>query len=234
MKQQIYAGIANDVINQIKTGQLKSGDKLPSERDLCKIYNASQSSVKKALKFLIDRDYLYSEERIGFFVNIPKSDSYVFRYDETRFIKTLITDEVTLEPILLPVIKFPEYIKTKNPNNDEMGSVIFPVLMLSSKTPVLYFERHFLFRETTLLENIRKKPSIIKNILFNMIDTMENKKIHIRIILANEYFSEIFQMKTQSPLFLAETVGYDFYGKIGFYTKAYYRLNDFQLHLKSE
>ncbi|AJA46468.1 trehalose operon transcriptional repressor [Clostridium pasteurianum DSM 525 = ATCC 6013] len=60
----IYESIKNDIIN----GNYKSGEKLPSENDLCKIYNTSRGTVRRALDILSEEGLVNSVHGKGAFV----------------------------------------------------------------------------------------------------------------------------------------------------------------------
>lgn len=45
--------IVNQILKNLETGQLKAGDKLPSERELCKLFGVGRSSVREAIKALV-------------------------------------------------------------------------------------------------------------------------------------------------------------------------------------
>jgi GntR family transcriptional regulator, transcriptional repressor for pyruvate dehydrogenase complex len=49
---KVYRKIISDIQNQIVSGQLQLGDKLPTERTLVLTYNVSRSSVREALRTL--------------------------------------------------------------------------------------------------------------------------------------------------------------------------------------
>ena len=44
--------LVEEIISQIKSGKLKSGDVLPSQRDLAKMFNVGLGSVREAIKIL--------------------------------------------------------------------------------------------------------------------------------------------------------------------------------------
>lgn len=47
-----YQQIVDSVKAKILSGELKIGDKLPTEYELCEIYSVSRASVREAIKFL--------------------------------------------------------------------------------------------------------------------------------------------------------------------------------------
>jgi GntR family transcriptional regulator len=57
---------------QIEEGQLKSYDRLPSEKELCEQWQASRSTVRKAMDQLTDRGKIFRVPGKGSFVSFPK------------------------------------------------------------------------------------------------------------------------------------------------------------------
>ncbi|MDF2884042.1 MAG: treR [Clostridiaceae bacterium] len=60
----IYENIKNDILN----GNYKSGEKLPSENEFCKIYNTSRGTVRRALDMLSEEGLVNSVHGKGAFV----------------------------------------------------------------------------------------------------------------------------------------------------------------------
>lgn len=65
----IYLQIVDSITRIIKNGTLKSGDIIPSGRDLANQLNISRSTVIKALDILMAEGWLSSKERKGIFVS---------------------------------------------------------------------------------------------------------------------------------------------------------------------
>lgn len=63
-----YFNIEQDIINAIKSGDLKPGDKVDSESVLKKKYNVSTITVRKAFNDLINEGYLIGVQGVGTFV----------------------------------------------------------------------------------------------------------------------------------------------------------------------
>ena len=63
-----YQEISDHLIEQIKSGQLKKGDKLPSIRLLSKSYHCSKDTVQKALLDLSYQMYIYAVPKSGYYV----------------------------------------------------------------------------------------------------------------------------------------------------------------------
>lgn len=64
----IYIQITNTIKLQIVTGQLQSGDKLPTVRDLAETAGVNPNTVQRALSDLEDEGFVYSVRTTGRFV----------------------------------------------------------------------------------------------------------------------------------------------------------------------
>ncbi len=71
---QTKADIITDIEGQIFTGVLVAGDKLPSERDLCRTYAVSRPVIREALSGLAERGHIDISPGRGSFVRGVASD----------------------------------------------------------------------------------------------------------------------------------------------------------------
>lgn len=77
----LYQQIAEILAACIRTGRYRPGDKLPSEYELCRMYDVSRMTVRLALSQLIQQGLIYSAHGKGSFVNQP-----IFRYDTRKIV----------------------------------------------------------------------------------------------------------------------------------------------------
>ena len=54
-KNPKYIKIMSDLESQIKNNELKPGDQIPTEKNLCEMYNASRMTVNKAIMMLCEK-----------------------------------------------------------------------------------------------------------------------------------------------------------------------------------
>ncbi|MCX7795153.1 MAG: GntR family transcriptional regulator [bacterium] len=64
----IYAKIAEMLRNEIKSGKFKPGAKLPTEEELCRLYNVSRGTIQKALNLLVSEGIISRRRGMGSFV----------------------------------------------------------------------------------------------------------------------------------------------------------------------
>ena len=72
-----YSRLYNDLKEQIITGQLAHGDKIPSVRKAALIYSVSTTTVQNAYFELCADGYIVSKEKSGYFVSYIKSQNKI-------------------------------------------------------------------------------------------------------------------------------------------------------------
>jgi GntR family transcriptional repressor for pyruvate dehydrogenase complex len=68
--------IINEIIQHVKSGELKPGSKLPTERDMSQMFGVGRSSIREAIKGLAMAGYLESSQGKGTFIrkDMPVND----------------------------------------------------------------------------------------------------------------------------------------------------------------
>ncbi|MDE7214060.1 MAG: winged helix-turn-helix domain-containing protein, partial [Anaeroplasmataceae bacterium] len=75
VSEQIFEQIKEKIIS----GELKPGDKLPSENEFCKIYGVSRIAVRQALNTLLTLGLIETKFGEGSFVKQPSSGQVLNR-----------------------------------------------------------------------------------------------------------------------------------------------------------
>lgn len=78
----VYLKVSNDFRDRIVKGELLPGAMLPSENELCSIYNLSRETIRKSLKHLEQEGLIYSRPRRGYFVEYPRQNQLTLSVDE--------------------------------------------------------------------------------------------------------------------------------------------------------
>jgi len=69
--QAKYQEIADRLRDQIDSGALQPGERLPSEPDLVKTFDASRNTVRLAIALLTNQGQVVTRQGLGTFVNEP-------------------------------------------------------------------------------------------------------------------------------------------------------------------
>ena len=66
--KSLYKQIKDAIKDQIMKGELKGGDKVPSERELCALFGVSRITVRQAINEAVQEGYLYTLQGKGTFI----------------------------------------------------------------------------------------------------------------------------------------------------------------------
>src|SRR5690625_2513022 len=144
-KNPLYIQVKEKIIQKIKAGVYVPNEKLPSERDLCSIFNVSRITVRQAIEELIKSGYIYSVRGSGNFVTDSKSRfgnplGTIFSFrdllkSKNRTGKTKIVHADTL----LADLELASILEVK------MGETIFNMQLLgySENHSVVYYNSYF-------------------------------------------------------------------------------------------
>ncbi|WP_010250352.1 GntR family transcriptional regulator [Acetivibrio cellulolyticus] len=180
----LYSQLKNLIIDKIDNGEYQPDSKIPSEQELCEIYDISRPTVRQAISELTNSGYLYKEKGKGTFVSKSKSTIDVKAY--TGFADSILDNEVPGERniVLMESVTNKEYRKLSD---------IFSI----SYTQTFDFAR-IIF--VTKLENeiYSYNTSYIPLSLFpNIIEDVRNKKQSFDV-LRGKY--PLIPVKTKSSL----------------------------------
>lgn len=76
----LYYQLMDIIIEDIRSGEYKENDKLPSERELCEMYDISRATVRQTIQELEKDGYIYKQHGKGTFVS-PE----IFKQDLLKF-----------------------------------------------------------------------------------------------------------------------------------------------------
>ena len=65
MDEPIYKIIENNIKEQINAGKLKEGDLIPSENELCQVFDVTRMTVRSALNNLVKEGYITRRRGVG-------------------------------------------------------------------------------------------------------------------------------------------------------------------------
>ena len=90
-----YQDIAQDLINQIRTGSYHPWGAMEGEHMLAQHYNVSRATVRKALSILKEQGFIHSRQGSGIYVNPPEfyQERLMFTMSD-RFRKTRLDSKV--------------------------------------------------------------------------------------------------------------------------------------------
>ena len=79
----LYQVISGAILEQIESGELQPGERIPSESELCVIYKAGRNTVRHALSDLVNQGVLITVHGVGTFVQedrFAKTTEYLYGF----------------------------------------------------------------------------------------------------------------------------------------------------------
>lgn len=228
----IYIQIQELIIKQIQDGTFPVGTRVPSEKELARVYNISRMTARKVLDGLVSRGLLYRQPGKGTYV----SDSFMTYRLSTlfSFSKTLGEQGYSVSTIVLDqtVIPVPALIASK--------------LGLSSDKKVVYIRRLRIVNERPAAIHVSYLPHPEFAQLLEL-DLSTNSLLHaieavgrLRVVCSLDSVSaesasfeeaEKLDIPSGSPVLVVKGVAYSERGSPVRYTHAIYRGDLFRLEI---
>lgn len=87
----LYSQLKHIIIQKIESGEYQGETKIPSEQELCELYDISRPTVRQAINELTNNGYLYKEKGKGTFVAKSKSKIDIKSY--TGFTDSILDNQ---------------------------------------------------------------------------------------------------------------------------------------------
>ena len=103
----LYFQLKTLILDEIKSGEYKSGDRIPTENELSEMFEISRTAVRQAVGELVHEGYLYRIKSKGTFVSAPKVTQNIMsrymNYDYTLTKANRKVERVELKKELIPM-----------------------------------------------------------------------------------------------------------------------------------
>mgnify|MGYP001170072606 CR=1 FL=1 len=170
IKTSIYKQIASSISKAMDEGRLTYNDRLPTEKEICEVFDVSQTAVKMAYQQLIDQQKIKRIKGKGTFVTNRMTyhqdflNVYRFEFEPNHVIQDILFDCVDDEYMIKRMLKM---------DKDESFCVIHRIVK-SNDIPLVY--QHIYLPE-------KHYPKLKKNYsanvgVFTLIQEVYHQKIH--------------------------------------------------------
>lgn len=206
----LYYQLMDILVGKIESGDLKEHDRLPSERELCEMYDVSRTTVRQAMQELEKEHFIYKQHGKGTFVSPKIIDQSLVKFysftEEMKKInkvpstKVLAFEKIDCEGKLAIKMKLPE------------GEQLYKItrLRLADNIPMLYEISYLPVSKFPDLqeETLKKQPMY----------TIFRDLYHVQLTKANERFravpttkpeAELLQISEDEPSLLIERLTFE-------------------------
>ena len=211
----LYEQIRQCITDAIRQGQLKPGQKLPTEEDICKAWGISRPVVRQAYNDLVNKGVIERKRGSGSFVKDPDNRGLFMNQllsfeDEMRFIgKTPSTQVLCMEKL-----PYTQEIYEKLELTPANICLKLERVRYSDNTPFVHMVNYLPLSSYPKLDTF----DYSKNSLYKILDTQYGvHPVHSKRCImarnASDYLSAQLKIPTQAAVLVIENIVYDQYDR---------------------
>ncbi len=227
----IYYQLAKLFEKQIRRGELKPGEALPTEMEIASLFGISRMTVRRAISELVAAGMVYTQQGKGTFVARPKLDNIVFELN--NFNEEIKKRGLKLQSTILEarIVKADEQLKARL--GAELGSsrfLFFRIVIAADGERLAYETKYIIYtKQKPILESELKDPSL-SNLVAAHSDCLpvSSQKV-LQASVANEEEALILGISPNAPVFLIEQTIYDLEKRPIGWGKSIYRGDRYKL-----
>ena len=206
-----YISISDEIRERIKSGYYPVDKMMPDELSLCKEFNCSRMTMKRALDILASEGMIYRKRGHGTFIiqsSIQNHNINVIS-DQTVGLSNLMKDQKIVSKVIEFNIQFPSEVIAKN-------------LSISMNTPVYHIIRlrivedePYVLEETYMPSNLIPdiNEEVLNHSIYNHIENTLNLKIggahrKIRAAKSNKLDQKYLHCGEHDPILEVEQIGH--------------------------
>ena len=224
----LYYQLKELILSEIKSGEYKSGDVIPTEKEISSLYELSRTTVRQAVSELVQDGWLYRVKSKGTFVGHPKiQQSYIKKVESfNRTIErqglTPSTRVLTLE--IRSAAKLPRAVLEGLELTEKDEVVYLHRLRMANNDPVVIVSTYLPSRLCGFLLD----HDMNREQLYNVLSQRDETRIYriertVEAVLATTQDAQLLEIRKGAPIQLFTSVGYNQYGVPIEYTVSRYR-----------
>ncbi|MBE3581670.1 MAG: GntR family transcriptional regulator [Thermoanaerobacteraceae bacterium] len=202
-----YYQLAQILERQIKSGQYRPGDALPSEAELSEKYGLSRMTVRRSLNELARAGLIRTERGKGTFVSRPELDRAVFVMDV--FPKDMASRGMASSVRLLEARLVPAPDKAARKLQLPVGTKVLYIRrsLLADGEPMAYDRKYLRYdRGRPILENELQYQALPEMVEKHAEALPVNSRLVLQVTLLNEEEARALRTSPGSPAFLLEQI----------------------------
>jgi GntR family transcriptional regulator len=194
----LYAQLIDIIVGKISSGDLKEHDKLPSERELCDMYDISRTTIRQAMIELENEGYIYKEHGKGSFVSPQTYTQSLVKFYSFSEEMRKMGKNPKAEILSFDIVHAPNKISKKLGVAEDEDVYKITRLRLADEEPIMY--------ETTYLPFFQFPNLKKEDFEFQSMYDLFRSKYNTLISYAHERFKAVGVGSVEAP-FLLEKEG---------------------------
>ncbi len=203
-----YSQLANILLGEISSGNLRTGNKLPTEAQLCKRYNVSSMTVRRSINILIDQGVVNTTKGKGTFVRPLQIDEITFGI---KTFTDLFKHDVTVEILEARILTTTKRIE-QNLGIEVGNKAISIKRLLSNKSdPIIYHQEYLIYDPRRPIVETELGVVSLKGLFVGDEDTnLKGGKLAIETTTLTGYEAKLLHGEKGEPAFRLEHTFNDF------------------------
>lgn len=225
----IYQNVKDDLIKKISEGTYKSGDRIPSERELCQVYGVSRMTVRQAVVALEKDGMVYREKGRGTFVSTPN----LYQENLKSFTETLIEQNMKPTTRVLEISRVSRLTHISQQLGGDLNSSYYKVkrLRLGDGVPIALETVYIPTEFTPGLTEYQLDQSLYGVLKEQYGIEIAHIACEIEACISNRILMGMLELKNQKALLKVTGVTYDQNDRKLFYEESYYVSDLFKYHV---
>lgn len=207
----IYYQLAKLLEGQIRSGDLKPGEALPTEMEISARFEISRMTVRRAIAELVAAGMVYTQQGKGTFVASPKLDN--IRFELNNFDADVNQRGLHASTRLLEakIIRADDQLKEKfDIESDNARFLYFRTVVSAEDEPLAYEKKYTIYSKSKpILESELKDPSLPGLIATHSGYMPVSAKKVLQVAAASQEEASVLGIALNTPVFLIEQTIYD-------------------------
>lgn len=209
----LYLQLKRELINQMNGGQLKGGDQIPTESELCSAYHVGRNTVRNAIKELTQDGLLVKKQGKGTFVQHKKIEENVIT--NLSFTSVCKANGMVPSNKLVTVALQPaSEADVKALHVDPNSKILYIARILyADGIPVIYDRLYLCEKYSDLIRENLDNVSVYALLYEKFRAVMRESHKVIELAYANEEESRLLDIKVGDPVLLMNETAYSTEGE---------------------
>lgn len=206
----LYIQLKESIRSSITSGQLKFGDKIPTELELSEEYKISRITVRKAILELVEEGYLVKKQGKGTFVNKRKIERKIVHFlsfsDACKANGLTASSKVIKKEIIQPTAADKQSLQL-----DDGDALLFiQRVRYAGDSPIMLENNFFSYKEYHSLLNENLDGSLYKILEEKLgVKPAGSSELSLEIYRAGEEEVQLLNIASGEPLWYMETTVID-------------------------
>ncbi len=205
-----YIQLVNILRSQIDSGKFRPGERLPSESQLCRSYDVSPMTVRRAINILLQDGLVSTTQGRGTFVKPIELGSIKFGLDELQNIFNKKTEN-KVKLLEVRIVKADKDISRRLNININDRIILIRRLIIKDTEPIFYHREYIIYDPTSPILESEMEVTALYGLFAGSGETnLKRGELAIKAAVLDENEAKLLLAPPALPSFRIEHIFYDY------------------------